>query len=123
MEEAIALKTGDNDSGAVAPLPATHAWQAPISNDEFDLIREIARARAGIVIADFKRNMVFRRISARLRALNLVKVADYCAILTGPQRDFCRSWPNQVEVTVKGIHFIQEDSPNEIGQTIADWLG
>ena len=45
------------------------------------------------------------------------------AILTGPQREFCRSWPNQVEVTVKGIHFIQEDSPDEIGQTIADWLG
>ena len=49
--------------------------------------------------------------------------AEPGAILTGPQRDFCRSWPNQVEVTVKGIHFIQEDSPDEIGQTIADWLG
>ncbi len=84
MDEAIALKTGDEDSAAVAPLAAIHAWQAPISNEEFDLIREIARARSGIVIADFKRNMVFRRISARLRALNLVNVADYCAILTGP---------------------------------------
>lgn len=48
--------------------------------------------------------------------------AEPGAILTGPQREFCRSWPNQVEVTVKGIHFIQEDSPNEIGRTIADWL-
>lgn len=48
--------------------------------------------------------------------------ADPGAILTGPQREFCRSWPNQVEVTVRGIHFIQEDSPDEIGRTIADWL-
>lgn len=49
--------------------------------------------------------------------------AEPGAILTGRQRDFCRTWPNQVEVTVKGIHFIQEDSPDEIGHTIADWLG
>ena len=43
------------------------------------------------------------------------------AILTGAQRDFCRSWPNQTEVTVAGSHFIQEDSPDEIGQAIAEW--
>ncbi len=49
--------------------------------------------------------------------------AEPGAILTGPQREFCRSWPNQNEVTVKGSHFIQEDSPDEIGQAIADWLG
>ena len=49
--------------------------------------------------------------------------AEPGAILTGPQREFCRSWPNQQEVTVKGIHFIQEDSPAEIGRAIADWYG
>jgi haloalkane dehalogenase len=49
--------------------------------------------------------------------------AEPGAILTGPQREFCRSWPNQQEVTVKGIHFIQEDSPAEIGQAIAQWYG
>ena len=49
--------------------------------------------------------------------------ADPGAILTGPQREFCRTWPNQREVTVKGIHFIQEDSPHEIGRAIADWYG
>ena len=43
------------------------------------------------------------------------------AILTGRQRDFCRSFPNQTEVTVPGIHFIQEDSPDRIGAAIADW--
>jgi haloalkane dehalogenase len=41
----------------------------------------------------------------------------------GVSRDFCRGWPNQTEVQVKGVHFIQEDSPDEIGQAIADWMG
>lgn len=44
------------------------------------------------------------------------------AILIGPQREFCRTWPNQTEVTVAGTHFIQEDSPHEIGQAVSDWL-
>lgn len=48
--------------------------------------------------------------------------ADPGMILVGPQREFCRTWPNQQEVTVKGLHFIQEDSPTEIGQAIADFL-
>ncbi len=48
--------------------------------------------------------------------------ADPGSILIGRQRDFCRSWPNQVEVTVPGIHFIQEDSGEEIGRHIAGWL-
>ena len=48
--------------------------------------------------------------------------ADPGSILVGPQREFCRSWPNQTEVTVKGLHFIQEDSPAEIGQAVAQWL-
>ncbi|HER25566.1 MAG TPA: haloalkane dehalogenase [Rhodospirillales bacterium] len=48
--------------------------------------------------------------------------ADPGAILTGRQREFCRTWKNQTEVTVKGLHFIQEDSPDEIGQAIAHWL-
>jgi haloalkane dehalogenase len=48
--------------------------------------------------------------------------ADPGAILTGAVREFCRSWPNQTEVTVRGNHFIQEDSPDEIGRAVADWL-
>lgn len=47
--------------------------------------------------------------------------ADPGAILIGQQREFCRSWPNQEEVTVTGNHFLQEDSPDEIGRAIADW--
>lgn len=48
--------------------------------------------------------------------------AEPGAILTGPQREFCRTWPNQIEVTVKGSHFIQEDSPHEIGKALRHWL-
>ncbi|HTO10690.1 MAG TPA: haloalkane dehalogenase [Candidatus Binatia bacterium] len=44
------------------------------------------------------------------------------SILVGPQREFCRSWPKQQEVTVKGSHFLQEDSPAEIGQALARFL-
>ena len=48
--------------------------------------------------------------------------AEPGAILIGKQREFCRTWKNQKEVTVKGSHFIQEDSPDEIGNAIFDWL-
>ncbi len=48
--------------------------------------------------------------------------ADPGTILTGRQRGFCQTWANQTEVTVKGLHFIQEDSPHEIGQAIAEFL-
>ena len=47
--------------------------------------------------------------------------ADPGSILVGRQRDFCRTWPNQTEATVKGLHFLQEDSPHEIGQAVAAW--
>ncbi|MBO9423325.1 haloalkane dehalogenase [Labrenzia sp. R4_1] len=48
--------------------------------------------------------------------------ADPGAILIGAPRDFCRTWKNQHEVTVKGSHFIQEDSGAEIGRAVAGWL-
>jgi haloalkane dehalogenase len=49
--------------------------------------------------------------------------AEPGAILSGEAREFCRSWANQQEVTVKGIHFVQEDSPDEIGEAVAKWRG
>ncbi len=48
--------------------------------------------------------------------------ADPGSILVGAQREFCRGWPNQTEVTVKGLHFIQEDSGAEIGAAVAHWM-
>jgi len=48
--------------------------------------------------------------------------ADPGSILVGAQRDFCRRWPNQQEVTVTGSHFVQEDSPDEIGRALAAFV-
>lgn len=56
---------------------------------------------------------------AKSDAPKLFVNADPGSILTGSQRAFCRTWPNQQEVTVHGSHFIQEDSPHEIGEAIA----
>jgi len=41
--------------------------------------------------------------------------------LVGRNREFCRTWPNQIEVTVDGKHYYQEDAPHELGRAIADW--
>jgi haloalkane dehalogenase len=48
--------------------------------------------------------------------------AEPGAILTGAQREFCRTWPDQTEITVSGVHFVQEDSGKQIGSAIAGWL-
>ncbi len=48
--------------------------------------------------------------------------AEPGTILIGKQRDFCRTWPKQEEITVKGLHFIQEDAPVEIGRAVADFV-
>ncbi len=48
--------------------------------------------------------------------------AEPGALLTGAIREYCRSWPNQQEVTVRGSHFIQEDSPGEITRALHDWV-
>ena len=48
--------------------------------------------------------------------------AEPGSILVGRQREYCRSWPNQKEVTVPGKHFVQEDSPSKIGKAIAEWV-
>jgi haloalkane dehalogenase len=48
----------------------------------------------------------------------LLITAEPGALLTGRALEFCRTWPNQQEVSVKGIHYIQEDSPIEIGTAL-----
>lgn len=63
--------------------------------------------------------------SAWLAASKMPKLfinADPGSILVGRQREVCRAWPNQTEITVKGLHFIQEDSPAEIGRAVADFV-
>jgi len=48
--------------------------------------------------------------------------ADPGSILVGAQRELCRTWPNQREVTVRGLHFVQEDSPADIGRAVAEFV-
>jgi haloalkane dehalogenase len=48
--------------------------------------------------------------------------ADPGRIIVDGAREFCRTWPNQREVTVPGLHFVQEDAPDEIGQAIAEFV-
>lgn len=48
--------------------------------------------------------------------------AEPGVILTGAQREFCRTWKNQEEATIRGAHFVQEDSPQEIGEALAAFV-
>jgi haloalkane dehalogenase len=52
-----------------------------------------------------------------------VKAEPGLLIAGGANLDFVRRWPAQTEVKVAGLHFLQEDSPDEIGQAISDWMG
>jgi haloalkane dehalogenase len=67
---------------------------------------------------------IVNEYAAWLAAASIPKLfvnGDPGTILVGPQRELCRRWPNQREVTVKGLHFVQEDSPHEIGEAVASW--
>ena len=51
-----------------------------------------------------------------------IKAEPGALLAAGANLERARSWPSQTEVTVKGVHFVQEDSPNEIGQAVAAWM-
>ena len=87
----------------------TLTWprEIPIDGEPED-VTEIAAAYAGWL--------------AESDAPKLFINAEPGTILIGKQRETCRAWPNQTEKTVRGTHFIQEDSGAEIGGIIADWL-
>jgi haloalkane dehalogenase len=53
----------------------------------------------------------------------LVRAEPGLLLASGANLDFVRRWPAQIEVTVAGIHFVQEDAPDEIGRAIAGWMG
>jgi len=59
---------------------------------------------------------------SRTKLPKLFISAEPGAMLVGRARDYCRTWPNQREVAVKGIHYIQEDSPAEIGAALHDFV-
>lgn len=87
----------------------TLTWprQIPIDGEPEDVVR---------VVADY---------GAWLKDCPIPKLfvnAEPGSILTGAQREFCRTWANQREITVPGSHFIQEDSPQQIGAAVADFV-
>jgi haloalkane dehalogenase len=87
----------------------TLTWprQIPIAGEPADVVQ---------IAADYGRWMAQNDLP------KLFINAEPGAILTGPLREFCRSWKHQTEVTVPGSHFIQEDSGPAIGQAVADWI-
>ena len=52
-----------------------------------------------------------------------VKAEPGLLVAGGANLDFARGLPAQTEVTVAGLHFVQEDSPDEIGRAVASWMG
>jgi len=106
-EMAVYNRRYKDDKGARLP---TLTWprELPIEGEPQD-VQAIAAANAEWLASEESPGKVF---------IN----AEPGAMLIGPLRELCRSWPNQFEVTVKGSHFIQEDSPREIGQAVLQLL-
>ena len=96
-------------SRGVAPAPRS-MWprEIPVGGEPADVVAIVDRYS--------------RWLAAQSYALKLFINADPGSILVGAQREFCRRWPHQQEVTVRGLHFIQEDSPGEVGRAIAEFL-
>jgi len=88
----------------------TLSWprQLPIEGEPADVI-EIVRSYAAWL--------------AQSTVPKLFINAEPGAIVASELRELVRSWPNLSEVTVKGVHFVQEDSPDEIGRAVAEWMG
>ncbi|MEU3983360.1 haloalkane dehalogenase [Streptomyces sp. NPDC026672] len=87
----------------------TLSWprQLPIDGEPQDVVR---------IVEDYGRWLAGADVP------KLFVNAEPGAILIGAQREFCRTWPNQTEVTVPGLHFVQEDSPHSIGAAVADFV-
>jgi haloalkane dehalogenase len=64
----------------------------------------------------------YAKAMSQSRIPKLLVAGDPGAIVRGRTLEFCRTWPNQREVTVKGMHFLQEDSPQEIGTALREFL-
>jgi haloalkane dehalogenase len=96
------------DAGEDRRPTLTWPRQIPISGEPADVV-EIAQAYADWLSTDASVPKLFVN-------------AEPGALVTGALREFCQAWPNQTEVTVDGAHFVQEDSPDEIGAALKEWL-
>jgi haloalkane dehalogenase len=87
----------------------TLSWprQIPIEGSPADVVKVVAEYSSWLANSDVPKLFVN---------------AEPGAILVGRQREFCRTWPKQSEITVPGLHFLQEDSPDQIGAALADFV-
>jgi len=87
----------------------TLTWprQIPVEGEPADVVKVVENYSAWLAKSDVPKLFIN---------------AEPGSILTGRQREACRAWRNQQEITVKGLHFLQEDSPDEIGRAIADFV-
>ena len=87
----------------------TLSWprQLPIEGEPADVVRAVEAYGAWLAESDLPKLFIN---------------GEPGAILRGRLRELCRTWPNQSEVTVAGNHFLQEDSPDEIGRAVADFV-
>ncbi|MEM8839918.1 MAG: haloalkane dehalogenase [Pseudomonadota bacterium] len=87
----------------------TLTWprQIPIAGEPEDVVQIVSDYAAWLPTTDFPKLFVD---------------ASPGAILGGKLRDFVRTFKNQTEIQVAGSHFIQEDSPDQIGEALAGWL-
>lgn len=106
-EEMDAYRRPFRDPGESRRPVLTWPRQLPIEGEPADVVDIVATYAKWLATSDVPK---------------LFLNADPGSILLGAARDFCRTWPNQQEVTVRGLHFIQEDSPAEIGQAIAAFV-
>jgi haloalkane dehalogenase len=88
----------------------TLSWprQIPIDGEPADVVEVVADYSAWLAKSDIPKLFIN---------------ADPGSILVGRQREVCRAWPNHTEITVPGLHFLQEDSPDAIGRAISDFVG
>lgn len=87
----------------------TLTWprQIPLDGDPSEVVEEV------------RKNSEFHKDS---EIPKLFINADPGSILVGEQREFARTWKNQTEVTVSGNHFVQEDSSEEIGAALRNFV-
>jgi len=107
-EEMAVYRKPFTERGEARRPTLTWPREIPIENEPSDVLR------------------IFNDYGAWLQTSPIPKLlisADPGAILKGAQLDFARSWPNQTEISVEGTHFVQEDSPNAVGQAISHWYG
>ncbi len=96
------------EKGEVRRPTLTWPRQIPIDGEPEDVVRIVSAYGEWMVGPDSPPKLFIN--------------AEPGAILIGNQREFCRTWSHQEEITVKGSHFIQEDSPREIGQAVAAFV-